>query len=356
MNFPKSILIVRTDRIGDVVLSLPIASIIKKHSPGTRVAFLLSEYTKPLAEGNQFIDEILTVKKTNGRFSFYKNLILLKEKGIFSKNRFETSVVAYPTFNTALVLFLAGISTRIGTSYRWYSFLFNARVQDHRKSAERHELEYNIRLLRRLGIDEKTVRKNILFGITPADKSVNLVRHGLSSYGITFSNPLVIVHPGSGGSSIDLPVRKLKRILEIISKENIDIVVTGTVGEKELCASLVVNKNIINRAGEYNLEQLIALISSSDILIANSTGPIHIAAALGKYVVGFYPKIAACSAERWGPYTEKKIIFSPSIGCINCTRKQCVELNCMESIDEYSVAAGIIELLNNFVSEKKTPC
>jgi ADP-heptose:LPS heptosyltransferase len=59
----------------------------------------------------------------------------------------------------------------------------------------------------------------------------------------------------------------------------------------------------------------------------------HIAAALGVHVIGFFPKILSCSQKRWGPYTEKKTIYVPSIDCSDCTRKQCEKLNCMNSID-----------------------
>jgi ADP-heptose:LPS heptosyltransferase len=59
----------------------------------------------------------------------------------------------------------------------------------------------------------------------------------------------------------------------------------------------------------------------------------HIAAALGVYVIGFFPKILSCSQKRWGPYTEKKTIFIPTIDCSNCTREQCEKINCMNSID-----------------------
>ena len=78
---------------------------------------------------------------------------------------------------------------------------------------------------------------------------------------------------------------------------------------------------------------MVALINKADLLVANSTGPLHIAAALKKYVIGFYPKIKVCSPERWGPYSEKSFIFQPEIDCNTCTREQCERLNCMNSIN-----------------------
>ena len=99
-------------------------------------------------------------------------------------------------------------------------------------------------------------------------------------------------------------------------------------------------------AGKLNLSELIALISLCTIFISNSTGPIHIAAALGKKTVGFYPKIRASSKERWGPYTNNKVVFEPEIECSDCTREQCEKLNCMNSINIENVKTEVKKLLS----------
>ena len=92
------------------------------------------------------------------------------------------------------------------------------------------------------------------------------------------------------------------------------------------------------------MTELMGLIGKSDIFVSNSTGTIHIAAALGSPVIGFYPKIKVCSAKRWGPYTEKSTIFEPAINCKNCTRKKCEKLQCMNTIDIASVTKRIKEI------------
>jgi lipopolysaccharide heptosyltransferase II len=346
MNQPKNILIARTDRIGDVVLSLPLAAIIKKHFPECKVIFLLREYTKPLAINNPDIDEVITLKEVDGKPSVKENVQLLK-------NRFDVCIVAYPTYPIALILFLSNIKIRIGTGYRWYSFLFNKRNYEHRKYGHYHELEYNVHLLRQLGIEEKVTEENVSYGITSSIENEEKVKKDLNEFGINFSKPIIIVHPGSGGSTIDLPISKMKEIVNNLSGEEVEILITGTTAEKELCQSLVVNESTINLAGRYNLSELIALINQCDVMIANSTGPIHIAAALGKNVVGFYPKFTAASAKRWGPYTNKKNIFTPEIDCTNCTRKQCEKLNCMDSIRSDKVVQAVKIILDQIDSEKR---
>jgi ADP-heptose:LPS heptosyltransferase len=327
MIAPRNLLIVRTDRIGDVILSLPLAEMIKKYYPYCKVSILVREYVSQLVLNHPFIDGILLLKENN-KVSLNDNIDMLKSYG------FDTSIIVYPTFHLALITFLSGIKNRIGTGYRWYSFLFNNKIYEHRKYAEKHELEYNIGLLKAIGIEEKVSPDNLWFHLGVSDEDKKSVKHLLENVGVKNDTKFVIIHPGSGGSSVDLPVEKMIHLTDLLSREkSVKVVITGNESETELCSKFEINNSVINLAGKLNLSQLKTLISLSELFISNSTGPLHIAAALGVYVIGFYPKILSCSVERWGPYTQKRTIFSPSIDCDNCSRKQCEELKCMNSID-----------------------
>jgi lipopolysaccharide heptosyltransferase II len=342
---PRNILIVRTDRIGDVVLSLPLARIIKQHYPNAKVTFLVRAYTKALVENNHFIDEVIILKEESSKILITKNVEQLKQKN------FDTAIVVYPTFKIALIIFLSGIKYRVGSGYRLYSFLFNRKVYEHRKDAVKHELEYNLSLLSQLGINHIGGTNNVSFDLDVNKSSLNKVESLLSSLGINNEEKFVIVHPGSGGSAVDLPLEKFVELVKMLTDKKIKVVLTGSENEKEICNKLVLNELTFNLAGRLNLEELIALISKSSLLVANSTGPIHIAAALGKYTFGFYPKVKVCSAKRWGPYTEKKFIYEPEIECNNCTVEQCAEVNCMNSINVSSVYNDIIKVLENINGE-----
>ena len=342
MSEPKNILIVRTDRIGDVVLSLPMASIIKKHYPNCKITFMMRAYTMLLADNNPDIDQIILLKENKSKISIADNLKQIKEYN------FDTCLVVYPTFQLALILFLAGIKNRIGTGYRWYSFLFNKKIFVHRKRGEKHELEHNINMLRMIGVDEKLKAESVPFNIHSDEKSRQRVKQILGDFRINSSNPTIIIHPGSGGSSVDWPISLFMELAEKMARELIaNILITGGEHEIETCSRLAVHENIVNLAGKFALDEMIALIDSADILIANSTGPIHIAAALDKHVIGFYPKINHCSQKRWGPFTNKKYIFEPTICDGQCTREKCNQLNCMNSIEVKNVFEKIENVLAN---------
>ena len=343
MISPQKILIVRTDRIGDVVLSLPMAELIKRKYPNCKVTYFLREYTSPLLEGNPFIDEVIVADELNSEILFKENLEKIKAKG------FDTCVVVNPTFKISLLMFLAGIRNRIGTGFRWYSFLFNQKVFEHRKYAEKHELEYNIGLLNKIGIEAADFNGEINFHLSLNEASTERLNDLLKEKGFKPENKLIIIHPGSGGSSVDLPKEKLIELTRKVAElKNVNIVITGSKNETELCKEFEINNSVINFAGQLDISLLKALIKNANLFISNSTGPLHIAAAFGVYIIGFYSKILSCSQKRWGPYTKKKTIFVPTIDCSNCTREQCEKLNCMNSIDIGRVFDETIRVLKIF--------
>jgi heptosyltransferase-3 len=337
---PHNLLIVRTDRIGDVVLTLPLAEIIKKYFPNCKITFLIREYTKSIVEDNPFIDEVLILQENEGQ-----PLIMENVKQI-SKQNFDSSVIVYPRFSLALIIYLTRIKNIIGTAYRWYSFFFNHKVFQHRKYAEMHELEFNIKLLEVFGIKEKSGEKEVNFNlIVKENQKVN----EFVDKAIRENKKLVIIHPGSGGSAVDLPVEKFKELVLMLNERNdIEIIITGTESEIKLCESLIISERVHNLAGKFNLSELISLIDKADLFISNSTGPLHIAVALGKNTIGFYPNLLQCSAKRWGPYSDKSVVFKPSDECSDCKKEQCYKAECMNSIDMKNVYSVILDKLNLF--------
>ena len=339
-NEPKNILIVRTDRIGDLILTLPLAGLIKKQYPDSRVSFLVREYTKNIVSNHPYVDEVIVLKESDGNVPLFENVNIIKQK------KFDTCIVVYPRFKISLIVFFSGIKNRIGTGYRWYSFLFNRKVYEHRKNAERHELEYNVNLLEKLGVKTNISDSSVSYDFRVDESSLQNVIRILIDEKIDLQKPIIIVHPGSGGSSIDLSINKFAELVRKLDEDNYQVILTGSKNEIELCEKIKSSNKVKNLAGRFNLDELTALISKSVMFISNSTGPIHIAAALGKYTVGFYPKIISCSQARWGPYTNKKLVYEPQIDCKNCTREQCEKLNCMDSIDITKVYTDIKNVLN----------
>lgn len=189
-----NILVVRTDRIGDVVLSLPMIVALRTCFPSARTSMLLRTYTREIAEGYEGLDSIMVYDEGGSEKRFFAMLSEVRA------GRFDAVVVSYPTFRLALLVFLAGIPVRVGTGYRWYSMFFNRKVYEHRRTAEKHELEYNLSLLKAIGCSSEGTPS---IALSVPGWAMEKAREERKALGITDNEVVVVLHPGSGGSARD---------------------------------------------------------------------------------------------------------------------------------------------------------
>ena len=303
----KKILICRTDSLGDVILTLPLITETKRKFPDSKLSFLVSSYVRELIENYEGIDEIILIEDFD---DFYSSLRLIKSKN------FDLVINVYPRFRLALLFYMAGIKYRIGTAYRWYSFLFNKRVHEHRKYAEKHESDYNLNLLKVI-TNEINYQKKFKFGYSNAEKEN--VEHKLTKHDLSLLESYVIVHAGSKGSAKVWPVEDFIKYSDLLLKrvKKIKIVFTGLEEESSLVKSITdniqkVNKSrIIDLSGKTNLRELLILIDNTKLLISNGTGPIHLAGALNKNIIGFYPNEVPINDVRWKPLSDNAVILKP---------------------------------------------
>ena len=135
------ILVVRTDCIGDVVLSLPVVTALRRAYPGAYLAMLVHPGIRGIVEHHPDLDGVLWDGAGETGFRGFFRLL-----GEIRRGKFDVALLLHPTLRLAVVLALAGIPVRVGTGYRFYAFLFNRRVWEHRKDSRRHEVEYNLSL------------------------------------------------------------------------------------------------------------------------------------------------------------------------------------------------------------------
>jgi ADP-heptose:LPS heptosyltransferase len=274
----SNILVIRTDRIGDVILTLPLIDILKQRFPDSNIDFLVSKRVSELVSDYPNINKVHSIEKEG-----LTDILRICEEG-----KYELAVVVRPLFLIALAVYLSGIKYRLGTGYRWYSFLFNLRHYQHRKDSIKHELEYNVDLLRELGI---LVNEYPAPKIWVSEDALNAVWKRIGD------RRFIVVHPTTLGSALAWRRENFDELIRLLRADkefDYDIVVTGT-------------------EGEYTLPELAALISLASLFVSNSTGPIHIAAAVGTFAVGIYSPRRTESPARWAPYTDKKKIFVPDV-------------------------------------------
>jgi len=300
------------------------ATVLKNKYPDTRVTMLVREYARDLIAGHPDIDEIITVKRESDVAALVP---ALREK------QFTSVFCPSPTFMVARAVRSADIPIRIGTAYRWYSrLLFTEKIYDHRKPAQYHEVQANVRMIdNSLRCTPETLPLRMVID----DESKSEAREWLAEQGIVDGTPFAVVHPGSGGSAKDLPVEQFARIAARLRDEcGFRVVVTGVASEMNLLCVMKDMTGIGTCAVGFPLRMLAALLADARCLVTNSTGVLHIGAAVGTYVAGMYPPILACSPKRWGPWTENADVFVPPVeeNCNGCEDTACPYFYCMRLI------------------------
>ncbi|MBS1537245.1 MAG: glycosyltransferase family 9 protein [Bacteroidetes bacterium] len=295
----RRIAVVRTDRLGDMVLTLPMCAALKAACPNAEISLITRSYCEALLYNSPAIDHALFADRIIGGVS-----------ALIRSGNYDGIFFPRPQFDEYFAAFSARIPLRVGSGYRWYSFLINHKQYDHRKTAESHEAEYNTRLVVS-ALDDSVETHLVRPVIMPESKqSIEII---LSSHGISSDLQPIIIHPGSGGSSRDWSPENFGKLASIFTKQHdTPIIITGIDSEQSLCETVHNHcPTALNLCGKLNLPEMIALLDISSLLVANSTGVLHVAAALGTPVVGLYPRSPAISARRWGPYSTNSTVISP---------------------------------------------
>jgi heptosyltransferase-2 len=286
----NNILIVRTDRLGDVLLTTPVSTALRRMFPDARISWLVRPYTAPLLEHNPDVDQILVDgDESPGRLA-----------DRIRNERFDAAIVAYPRWRIVWALWLARVPLRIGPANKVYCILLNKRVRQRRSKGAKHEADCNLELLAPLGASFERYPTRYV----ATDEERRTARRVLGAKGISGAKPVVILHPGSGGSSARWPLGHFMALGGKFQEAGCDLVVTEGPGEDHEGAMTgnMRRSPVFIVAGSANIRELAAMLSWADLVVTNSTGPLHLAVALGVPTVSIHSSIPKRHPARWGPY------------------------------------------------------
>jgi ADP-heptose:LPS heptosyltransferase len=328
---PERIILSRTDSIGDVMLTLPMAGILKERFPQCRIIFLGKSYTKAVIETCEHVDEFIDWDELNKKSETEKT-------GTLKRLNADAIVHVFPRKEIARLSRAAGIPIRIGTTGRIYHWLTcNERVRFSRKRSDLHEAQLNIKLLQPLGMDK-----------------VYSIEELVKYYGFTRINPLpqqfaaladknkfnLILHPGSQGSAREWGIENFSSLIKLLPQDKYKLFISGTAAEGESLRTFINDHPQLNDlTGKLKLHELISFIAAADGLVAASTGPLHIAAALGKKAIGLFAPMRPIHPGRWAPLGINAKYLVLDKNCEACRKG--LDCACIKAIQPLQVKAAL---------------
>ena len=341
-NFER-ILIVRTDRIGDVLLSTPVIKALRDNYPKAHIAMIVSPYAKDIVDGNPYLDEVIIYDKDATHRGWIASMNFA---GDLRKKKFDLGLILHPTNRAHLIAFFSGIPKRVGFN-RKFGFLLTDQVEHTKQLGAKHELEYSLDLVRRLGIEPRD--KSLFMPIKP--ESEKWVSELFLREKINQTDKLLAIHPGASCPSKVWSNERFAWVADkLIAKYKFKVLIVAGPKDAGLARNVAENmhESVINLAGETSVSQLASLLKRCQLFISNDSGPVHIASALGVPVISIFGRAQqGLSPVRWGPLGLKGRFLHKEAGCVQCLAHNCVkEFACLKAISVEDVLSAADALLN----------
>jgi len=344
---PKKILVINLRYIGDTIWMYPFIRNLKLNLPDAEISALVNEGGEVFLELMPELSEVIAFarKEIKGKGGFFKFIRFLKE--VRSKN-FEAVFILSNSDRPTIIGFASGAKIRIGfkSDSWWRAYLLTDKfLWDYEKNA--HMIEYYLQALTDTGLK--------IF-----DRSLTIDIPESAIRGITERFPIlkrkskkaVIVHPGSRTEIRQWGAARFAEVINALG-EDYNVFLIGGPQEghvvQDVLKRLKRTPEIVSN--ELSLMEFTALCKFGDLFIGNDSAPIHIAAAIGLFVIGIY---GPTFSTYCGPWTEKKIIFDMStLSCRMCDQEVCSNQEkqaCLNIITPKMVIDKIDEIFSIFCS------
>ncbi|MBE0462221.1 MAG: glycosyltransferase family 9 protein [Halomonadaceae bacterium] len=315
----KKLLVVRNDKIGDFMLAWPALACLKSASPTPHITVLVPAYTAPLASACPWVDEVIIDPGRQADAAAQKALLAEVKAA-----QFDALLTLFSTPRIGLLGWRAGIPLRVAPATKWAQLFYNARIRQRRSQSAKPEYQYNVdlacELLARLSLKLTALPSPPFWPLSDTQRQRQVLLETTRETNPEADSPIVVVHPGSGGSAVNLSLDQYAALIALINQttDNVSWLISAGPSEDAHAEALVdqlAQTGITARRlpASQNVADFALQLAGADMLIAGSTGPLHIAGCLNIATAGFYPAKRSATPLRWQTCNsaEKRLAFSP---------------------------------------------
>ena len=314
---PRRILIIKPSAIGDVVHALPVLNLVRRRWPEAQVSWVITPACAGLVENHPQVDEVIRFERELWSRTWRSpralaNLIRFARE--IRARKFELVIDLQGLLRSGWIAAQSKAPVRVGfANAREFGWMFYTHRVPMRW--EDHAIDRNLCMSEALGLGRGPVE--FVFAVDDSDRdSVGRL--------LPPGRRFAVLLPGTNWQTKKWPVEKFAALVRPLQKcFDLASVVAGSADERELAAAI---PGAIDLCGRTSLRQLVALLERATLVIANDSGPMHIAAALGRPMIVLH---GPTSPLRTGPYGHLDSVVRLDLPCSPCFSRRCSHQSCL---------------------------
>jgi lipopolysaccharide heptosyltransferase I len=327
---PKRVLIIKPSAIGDVVHTLPILNLVRRKWPAAHIAWLVTPPCAGLLDGHPQLDEVILFdrKRLGGAWKSIGRFLELRRFARSLRERaFDLVLDLQGLFRSGWLAKKTRAPVRVGfaNAREFAPMFYTHRVPI--DTMEQHAIERYLKLAKFAGCG---VEVEYVFATDENDRTH--VRKLLQDRAAEAALPYAVLLPGTNWATKRLPVETFAALVAPLRERlRLRAVVAGSAADGEFARAI---PDAIDLTGKTNLRQLTALLEQAALVIANDSGPMHIAAALNRPLVTVF---GPTNPIRTGPHRRDHSVLRLDIPCTPCYSRVCSHQSCLRWISPDAV-------------------
>jgi lipopolysaccharide heptosyltransferase II len=327
------ILLVRLRLIGDVVFTTPVIRALRRAYPDARIVYLVEPDAAPVVQNNPHLDEVIVAPRTRGVRRIADDLALARR---VRRERFDLVLDLHGGPRSAWLAWASGARTRVGYDIKGRRWMYTHLVPRARDLRPRHSVLNQWDLLEAIpgwtgGAADRT-RDGVEMALDPGADARMAKR--LAGAGVMPADDLIVLHVSAGNPFRRWPEAFFAETAAALAAGNPRrrLVLSSGPSDREAASRIAADARAQLEAaagriidlGEFDLQELRALIGRSRLFVGGDTGPLHVAASTATPVVGLYgPTLAERSAPWRSSATLSIDLAVEGLPCRPCDQRVC---------------------------------